>query len=218
MPEPSIDRALYAYPELAPDRAWVRVNFVSSVDGSAEGADGRSGSLGTEADRAVFGVLRELCDVVLVSAGTARAEDYGPVDGGVLALVSRSLDVPERLRVPGVLVVAPGAADEERVTALEGAGVEVLRTGDDEVDWPAALAELARRGLAKVLCEGGPSLLAGLAALDLVDELCLTVAPVLVAGEGQRIAHGPGAEVPLRLGHAVDVDGTLLTRWVRERS
>lgn len=218
MTEPSIDHDLYVYPELAEGRAWVRVNFVSSVDGSAEGADGRSGSLGTDADRAVFGVLRELCDVVLVSAGTARAEDYGPVDDGVLALVSRSLDVPERLRVPGVLVVAPGDSDTEQVTALQAAGVEVLLTGDDEVDWPAALAELSRRGLGKVLCEGGPSLLAELASRDLVDELCLTVAPVLVGGDGRRIAHGPTADVPLRLGHAVDVDGTLLTRWVRERS
>ena len=217
MATPTIDRALYEYPDLEEGRAWVRVNFVSSVDGSAEGADGRSGSLGTDADQAVFGLLRELCDVVLVSAGTARSEDYGPVDDGVLALVSRSLDVPDRLKVPGVLVVAPGSADQEKVVALEGAGVEVLLTGEDEVDWPEALAELGRRGLRRVLCEGGPSLLAGLTALDLVDELCPTVSPVLVAGDGQRISTGGGsAEVPLRLAHAVDVDGTLLTRWVRQ--
>ncbi len=68
-----------------------------------------------------------------------------------------------------------------------------------------------------MLCEGGPSLFAGLTALDLVDELCLTVSPVLVAGDGQRISTGgEPAEVPLRLAHAVDVDGTLLTRWVRQ--
>ncbi len=217
MATPTIDRALYEYPDLEEGRAWVRVNFVSSVDGSAEGADGRSGSLGTDADQAVFGLLRELCDVVLVSAGTARSEDYGPIDDGVLALVSRSIDVPDRLKVPGVLVVAPGAADQERVVALEGAGVEVLLTGEDEVDWPEALAELGRRGLQRVLCEGGPSLFAGLTALDLVDELCLTVSPVLVAGDGQRISTGgESTEVPLRLAHAVDVDGTLLTRWVRQ--
>ena len=71
-----------------------------------------------------------------------------------------------------------------------GAGVEVLLTGEDEVDWPQALAELGRRGLQRVLCEGGPSLFAGLTALDLVDELCLTVSPVLVAGDGQRISTG----------------------------
>jgi 5-amino-6-(5-phosphoribosylamino)uracil reductase len=216
MATPSIDPALYAYPEV--DRPWVRVNFVASVDGSAEGADGRSGTLGTDADHAVFALLRELCDVVLVSAGTARAEGYGPVEDGVLALVSRSLDVPERLRVPGVLVVAPAAADPERVSALEGAGVEVLLSGDDEVDWDAALDELGRRGLRRVLCEGGPSLLAELSRQDRVDELCLTVAPVLVAGPGQRISHADAhVEVPLALAHAVDVDGTLLTRWVRAR-
>lgn len=219
MAPPTIDPALYAYPEIADgDRPWVRVNFVSSVDGAAQGGDGLSGSLGTDADHAAFGLLRDLCDVVLVSAGTARAEDYGPVEDGVLALVSRSLDVPERLRVPGVLVIAPADVDATSVVALEAAGVEVLTTGDAEIDWPAALDELGRRGLRRVLCEGGPSLLATLTALDLVDELCLTIAPVLLAGEGQRISVGDvQTDVPLRLGHAVDVEGTLLTRWVRER-
>jgi 5-amino-6-(5-phosphoribosylamino)uracil reductase len=177
-----------------------------------------SGSLGTEADKAAYDLMRTLCDVVLVSAGTARAEDYGPVDDGVLALVSRSLDVPERLRVPGVLVIAPADVDAERLDTLESAGVDVLVTGDDEIDWPAALEELARRGLRRVLCEGGPSLLGTLTLLDLVDELCLTVAPVLVAGEGQRISVSDDAtDRPMRLAHAVDVDGTLLTRWVRAR-
>lgn len=215
---PTIDPALYAYPDTVGGRPWVRVNFVSSVDGSAQGADGVSGSLGTDADKAAFDLLRDACDVVLVSAGTARAEDYGPIDDGVLALVSRSLDVPDRLRVPGVLVVAPADVDQERLDALEAAGVAVLTTGDAEVDWPAALEELGRRGLRRVLCEGGPSLLGTLTTLDLVDELCLTVAPVLVAGEGQRISvSDETSDVPLRLAHAIDVDGTLLTRWVRDR-
>ena len=196
----------------------MRVNFVSSIDGSAQGADEKSGSLGTDADKAAFDLMRSACDVVLVSAGTARAEDYGPVDDGVLALVSRSLDVPERLRVPGVVVVAPADVDQERLDALEGAGVDVLTTGDAEIDWPAALDELGRRGLRRVLCEGGPSLLGTLTLLDLVDELCLTVAPVLVAGAGQRISVSDDpTERPMRLAHAVDVDGTLLTRWVRAR-
>lgn len=225
MATPSIDPALYAYPDIdggdaepGSARPWVRVNFVASVDGSAQGGDGRSGSLGTDADRAVFRLLRDTCDVVLVSAGTARAEEYGPVEDGVLALVSRSLDVPERLRVPGVLVVAPADVDQERLDVLEAAGVDVLTTGDAEVDWPAALAELGRRGLRRVLCEGGPTLLGTLTELDLVDEICLTVAPVLVAGEGQRISVSDGtADVPMRLAHALDVDGTLLTRWVRDR-
>lgn len=213
---PTIDPALYAYPDV--DRAWVRVNFVSSVDGSAQGADGVSGMLGTDADRATFDLLRDLCDVVLVSAGTARAEDYGPVDDGVLALVSRSLDVPERLRVPGVLVVAPADVDGESIEALEAAGVEVLTTGDADIDWPAVLDELGRRGLRRVLCEGGPSLLGTLTTLDLVDELCLTLSPVLVAGEGRRISvSDETTDVPLRLAHALDVEGTLLTRWVRDR-
>ena len=211
-----MDASLYAYPDV--DRPWVRVNFVASVDGSAQDADGVSGAFGGEPDHEVFTILRGLADVVLVSAGTARTEDYGPVDAGVLALVTRSLDVPERLRVPGVLVLAPGAADPEAVATLQGAGVEVLLTGDDEIDWTAALDELGRRGLRRVLCEGGPSLLGELLAHDLVDDLCLTVAPVLVAGEGSRIAaSSEPVHHDLRLAHAVEVDGVLLTRWLRDR-
>ncbi|MDN5748903.1 MAG: dihydrofolate reductase family protein, partial [Pseudonocardia sp.] len=75
--EPLDDRSLaahYAYPDglAAP---YVRVNFVASIDGAVS-VDGRSAPLGSEADRCVFGLLRELADVVLVGAGTVRVEDY----------------------------------------------------------------------------------------------------------------------------------------------
>ena len=68
----------YDYPH-ALDRAWVRANFITSLDGAVTGGDGLSGSIGNDADRRVFGLLRALCDVVLVGAGTARAEGYHPV-------------------------------------------------------------------------------------------------------------------------------------------
>jgi riboflavin biosynthesis pyrimidine reductase len=81
------------------------------------------------------------------------------------------------------------------------------------------LDEFTRRGWLRVMCEGGPSLHGELIGLDLVDEVCLTIAPVLAAGEAPRIAHGQrAADRPMRLGHAVDVDGVLLTRWVRDRA
>src|SRR3954451_700770 len=67
---------LYAYPALDGGESWLRVNFVSTLDGAATGADGRSGSINTGADREVFALLRALADVVLVGAGTARAEGY----------------------------------------------------------------------------------------------------------------------------------------------
>ena len=212
-----MDSSLYAYPD--DDRTWVRVTFVATLDGSAQDADGVSGSLGGAPDKEAFDVMRALADVVLVTAGTARAEGYGPIDAPpVLALASRSLDVPAALRVDGVLVVTSRSADPDAVEALRADGVEVLQHGDDEVDWPSALADLRSRGLTRVLCEGGPSLHGELAALDLVDELCLTIAPVLAGGDGRRIAHGPPAGREMRLGHVVQRDDVLLTRWVRARS
>ena len=208
-------RRLYACPET--DRAWVRVNFVSTIDGAAHGADGVSGTLGGEADKAVFDVLRSMADVVLVGAGTARDEGYGPADVPI-ALVSHSLDVPEKLLVPGTVVLTSADAPAERVGQLRET-VDVIAVGDGQVDLAAALAELGRRGLVQVLCEGGPSLHGDLLALDLVDELCLTVAPLLSAGGAPRIAHGDDTlERPMRLAHAIPVDDVLLTRWVRARA
>jgi len=206
---------LYAYP--ATDRPWVRTNFVATVDGAAHGTDGVSGTLGGDADKKVFDVLRSLADVVLVGAGTARDEGYGPADVPI-ALVSRSLDVPEALRAPGTVVVTTEDAPRDRVEAL-GDDVEVVAHGQGAIDWPAVLDEFTTRGWLHVLCEGGPSLHGELVGLDLVDEVCLTIAPVMSAGSAPRIAHGDDAvDRAMTLGHALAVDDVLLTRWVRDRA
>lgn len=223
---------LYAYPESV--RPWVRSNFVATVDGAAYGADGRSGSLGGDDDTRVFALLRSLADVIVVGAGTARAEGYGPVqsseiDGELrerqglaplpaLAIVSRRLDIPERLISPGQLVITTADASADAIAALRET-VDVIAVGDGEIDWHGVLSELAGRGWTRVLCEGGPTLHGDLVARDLVDELCLTIAPVMTSGDAPRIAHGGNAvDRPMRLGHTIDADGVLLTRWVRDRT
>ncbi|HPU14144.1 MAG TPA: dihydrofolate reductase family protein [Aeromicrobium sp.] len=206
---------LYAYP--AAGRPWVRSNFVASIDGAAQGADGLSGNLGGEPDARVFRALRDLCDVVVVGAGTARDEGYHRIDGGVLVLVSRSLDIPESLLSAGVVVIT---TDESPVKqrARIAKRVEVLVLGQSEVDWPEVFAEFARRGWNRVLVEGGPSLHGALIQADLVDEVCLTVSPHLIAGDQLRIAQSTSPVLrEMRLGHAVTDEGVLLTRWVRER-
>ncbi|MET0448893.1 MAG: dihydrofolate reductase family protein [Aeromicrobium sp.] len=206
---------LYAYPTT--ERPWVRTNFVATIDGAAYAEDGRSGSLGGEIDTRVFHVLRSLADVVVVGAGTARTEGYGPADRPI-AVVSRSLDIPEQLVVPGQVVITTADAPPAELERLRGT-VDVIAVGQGHVDWTAVLDEFANRGWRHVMCEGGPSLHGELIGLDLVDEVCLTIAPVLAAGEAPRIAHDPRAEGrPMTLGHAVDVDGVLLTRWVRDRA
>lgn len=217
-PDDALDDAeierLYAYP--ASTRPWLRTNFVATLDGAAYAGDGRSGSLGGDVDTRVFHVLRSLADVVVVGAGTARTEGYGPTDVPI-AVVSRSLDVPEQLLVPGQLVITTADAPADRLEQLREI-VDVIAVGDGRVDWDAVLDELDARGWHHVLCEGGPSLHGELVALDLVDEVCLTVAPVLSAGDAPRIAHGADAvDRPMKLGHSLAVGDVLLTRWVRDR-
>jgi riboflavin biosynthesis pyrimidine reductase len=220
----------YRYPN---DRPWVRANMVSSLDGSAV-RDGRSEGLSGAADKSVFGVLRGLADVVLVGAGTARTEGYralrpkeayagvrasaGQRPAAVLAVVSRRLDLdPEAELFHGgadrTVVITHGEADAaERAGLAEVA--DVLVAGTDRVDLGAALDALVERGLTRVLCEGGPTLLATLAAAGRVDELCLTLSPQLVGGAGLRVVNGPDLGLPLSLGHVLEQDGVLLTRYV----
>lgn len=224
-----MDAALYAYPDV--DRPWVRTNFVATVDGSSQDSEGVSGALGGDADHRAFTIMRSLADLVLVTAGTARAEGYGPIDVDdldadllagrtpLLALVTRSLDVPEALRTDGVLVITSRSADADAVAGLRADGVDVLQHGQDDVDWPAVLDDLHARGLDHVLCEGGPSLHGELTVADLVDDVCVTIAPVMAAGRGQRIAHADtGVTREMTLAHAVVEDDVVLARWVRARA
>jgi riboflavin-specific deaminase-like protein len=218
--------ARYAYPaDLG--APFVRANFVASADGAVS-VDGRSAGLGSPADRRVFLLLRELADVVLVGAGTVRAEDYGgarrPTRGHAapppIAVVTGSadLDPASRLltdtRVPPI-VLTLASAPAQRRERLAAAGADVVAL--DRLTPDVVLAELARRRLHRVLCEGGPRLFGEFVAADAVDELCLTVAPLLVGGAVRRIAVGPeGAHARrLRLVDALHEDGTLLLRYRR---
>ncbi|MGW5382876.1 pyrimidine reductase family protein [Nocardia sp. NPDC003963] len=233
---------LYAYPG-GREESWLRVNFVASIDGAVTGSGGVSDALGTPADKRVFHLLRELCDVVLVGAGTVRAESYGGAQtdtelrrdlfargiGGhpdgtpppiAIVTASAALDPGHRVittaRTP-TLILTTAAAPAERVRALTDAGAEVIETGDEAIAPHAIPEALAARGLRRVLCEGGPQLFGSLAAAGAVDELCLTTAPLLVGGTARRISFSH-EEFGLRMTPAhllYDADGTLLTRWVR---
>ncbi|GAY10539.1 pyrimidine reductase family protein [Pseudonocardia sp. N23] len=218
--------AHYAYPD-GPDAPYVRVNFVSSLDGAVS-VDGLSGGLGSDADKAVFGALRRLADVVLVGAGTARAEDYRgarrPTLGRDLpppiAVVTGSADLDPGARLFTDTAVAPivlttAGAPAARREALRAAGADVVEAPDLE---PATLlTELGRRGLTRVLCEGGPSLFGALAGAGLVDELCLTLSPVVVAGSAGRITAGPTTDLRLELAGVLHADDALLLRYTRGR-
>lgn len=232
--------AYAADPRPAPgDRPWVLVNMVSSVDG-ATAVDGRSGALGGPADRAAFTAIRGVADVILVAAGTARAEGYGPPKTPEalqqarrargqwakprIALVTRSVDLDFAGDLfadatSRCLVVVPDDAPAERVAAARQVA-DVVEAGHGGVDLDGCLRHLRGIGASVVLAEGGPSLLGQLAGADLIDEVCLTLSPALVAGESARIVHGgavPGGLAPLRLDRVLEQDGVLLLRYLRDR-
>lgn len=212
-----MDPELYAYPDT--DRPWLRTNFVCTVDGAAHDAEGVTASLGGDPDHEVFQLLRRLADVVMVGAGTARIEKYRTSSSTPLALVSRRLDIPDNLVGPDLVVITPTDAPAERIASLRGAGVDVITHGEVEIDWTAVFEELMTRGWRKVLCEGGPTLHGDLVTLDLVDEVCLTVAPSMTSGDAPRIAHSRRPVTRgMQLRHSVAVDGVLLTRWMRDRA
>lgn len=217
-------------------RPWLRVNFVSSIDGAAT-RQGLSGGLSDAADHRVFDILRRLCDVVLVGAGTVRAEDYGAMrvdeasqrarrEAGmtahpVFAIVSADLDLdpagpifreaPER----PIVVTTERSRRDAREALAEVA--DVLVCGEERVE-PRRLVEgLVARGLARVHCEGGPHLFGDLIAADVVDELCLTVGATLEGGVASRISAGAAPLLPvgMRLAHVLRSADTLLLRYVK---
>lgn len=227
----------YDYPPIAGARWWLRANMLTSLDGAVTGPDGRSGTLATASDRAVFAHLRGLADAIVVGAGTARAENYGPVRVDdqtaarrqaagqsrtpTLVVVSRSLSIDTESRLfsgpDRVLVVTSRAAPWNDVERL-GLVAEVVRVGDAEVDLAELVGVLADQGLTRLLCEGGPALLADVVAAGLLDELCWTTVPTLVGGDGRRMVSGRAADPFVRLAMASMAcaeDGTLFSRWVR---
>ena len=235
--------ALYAYPERgAPPARWLRANMVASLDGAAT-VGGRSGGLSGEADEQVFAMLRAHADVILVGAGTARAEGYGPVqpeseglrwaflrDGRApsppIAVVTRALDLdlgsplfadaPPHART--IVITTESAPAGRRAAAARTA--EVIVTGEASVDLMAAVDALAERGYQRISCEGGPHLLAQLAGEGLLDELCFTVSPLLAGPGANRIMAGGlplpgGGTLPVTLAHVLADEGYLLCRYVR---
>jgi riboflavin biosynthesis pyrimidine reductase len=224
----------YAYPEGG--QPHLRANMVSSVDGAAT-LYGRVGALTGPADQELLATLRSLSDVLVVGAGTVRAEGYGPVrvlpelqaarhEAGQLvaprlAVLSRTIDVDLGSRafteaVERPIILTTKLADLEQLRAAEEVA-EVIVVGDHEVDLRAAADQLAAQGLTRMLTEGGPHLLAQLYAADLVDELCLALSPLVTCGEFSRVTSGPAlaSPHPVRLEAVLERDDFLFLRYTR---
>jgi riboflavin biosynthesis pyrimidine reductase len=216
----------------------LRVNFIASADGAVT-VGGKSRGLQTPGDQQIFAALRDLADVVLVGAGTARTEGYRAtrlsaertarrIDLGLapqlpIAVVSRSLGLDptsdlfrateEEART---MVFTCAAAPLDQHATLTSVA-DVIVCGDDEVDLSEVHGVLTGRGLGRILCEGGPSLFSDLATTGNVTELCLSVAPLLAGPGSARITGGPaGPDEPraLELYGALEEDGALFLRYL----
>lgn len=235
--------AAYAYPESVTDPGgapvpWLRANMVSTLDGAAQ-HDGKSQPISTAADMRIFGTLRGLADVVVVGAETVRQEGYRPAraraefaeareaagqpPAPAIAIVSASLDLDFSLPLftsplTPTLILTGAATAPDRVATAEKAGARVVVAGDGVGVEPArAVRALADLGFTRLLTEGGPRLLGQLVAAGVLDELCLTVSPMLTAGDAQRIAGGPSVAVPQRfaLVSLLEEEGFLFGRYQR---
>ena len=233
-PEPELSTA-YAYPSHA--RRWLRANLVASVDGLAQ-ADGASRGLSGPADLRVLRTLRGLADVVLVGGATVRTEGYqrpvvaraefaaarraaGQPAAAAIAVVSASLEVDFDAplyteAVTPTITVTVADAPPDRLERARAAGEVLVAGASGRVDLAAAVDRLADGGRGRLLCEGGPKLLAAVAAAGRLDELCLSISPQLRAGDGLRLLDGPEFPQPLRLNlHSLlTQDGFLFARYL----
>ena len=212
----------------------VRANMIFSADGAAA-FQGRAGTLSCPADQNLLRDLRAFADVVIVGAGTARAEHYGPArftaaqealrgaDRGLapppIAVVTQTGQLPPTLFVEAtsapILVTSARAA---RTHSLhDDTRWSLLVAGEDTVDVGVAIQQLHDRGMQRILCEGGPTLLDQLVDADVVDEICVTIAPVL--GGSQPVGHRTQSRQPapasLALRHALLCDSYIFLRYSR---
>lgn len=185
--------------------------MISTPDGTIE-VNGRSGPLGGPADQARLLALRDAASVVLVGAGTVRAENYGAPSRPDLriAVVTQTcrLDFSSPLFASGAGLV---------VTTVDAPDVPVesIRRGTDAVDLGAVISDL---GPGTVHVEGGPMLNAALLDADLVDAINVTVSPRFTGARGPSWATSPHTTRHFEIESVESRDGFVFARWVRVRS
>ena len=184
--------------------------MISTPDGVID-VNGRSRPLGGPADQARLIALRGTASVVLVGAGTARTENYGPPSkpGLRVGVVTRSANVdaakPLFTSGAGFLITTE--------TASTPAGIECVRAGTTEVNLAEAVTQL-QGNFAQL--EGGPTLNAAMLAADLVDEINVTISANMVGGNGPRLTNGaPDVLKRYQLAHVCEEDGFLFLRYTR---
>ncbi|MCP2337164.1 dihydrofolate reductase family protein [Actinomadura rupiterrae] len=206
----------YAYPDRTP---WLRANMIATLDGGIQ-YKGDTAAIGYPLDHRLMEGLRGLADIVIMGAATVREYDSWPDDAPPLAVVSRSLDLDFEGGVfegGRTIVVTCSSAPEELLDKASGRA-DVMLAGETFADIGPALDALAERGYQRMLCEGGPRLLAQVAAAGWLHELCLTLSPMVTSGDASRIMNGPVLDTPhrMRLMHAIPDSDYLFTRYAIE--
>ena len=229
-----LDR-LYAWPQTS----WVRSNMIESADGAAQSPGGGTRTLSSDADRRIMGTIRSLADAIVVGAGSARIEGYSALrprpryveqraaadqsPTPALVLVSHSLDFDLSGRLfqdalTRTIVITTDSSPAAKRAVTESVA-DVIVCGDDEVDLALMIDVLQKRGLTRIVAEGGPTLLGSLLEANLINDMAITIAPVLV---GDYVDHSPtriiaGAKFPapvaLQLAHLLEQDGALFARY-----
>lgn len=226
---------LFAEDRSAPGRPWVMLNMVESIDG-ATAVDGGASALNDEDDRALFLSLRAVPDVVLNGAETVRSENLGPVRlsshmadarraAGIegeprMAILTRSMSIDPGHRVFSdqerrPVMITGIDADPAKVTMLQDVA-DIIQI--EKLDGHGVVTALGNASV--ILCEGGPTVNSLLIASGVVDEVNLTISPVLAMGESKRVASGLPIEVPtkMRLARTLIGEESLFLRFVRARA
>lgn len=214
-------------------RPWVMLNMVESIDG-ATAIDGGASGLNDADDRRLFLALRAVADVVMNGAATVRAENLGPVklndemqqhrqEAGMqqpptMVVLSRSLSLDPGLRIFSdperrPTIITGVESDPDRLAALEDVA-DIVHA--EKLDGTSIIEALGSTSV--VLCEGGPTVNSQLIQSGVVDEVNLTISPVLALGDSKRVASGPTDHEPteMRLDRTLMGDQSLFLRFVRD--
>ena len=193
------------------DRPYLVLNMVASIDGRTT-IGGRVGDLTSPVDQRVVYRLRTQAEALLVGAGTARNERYGSLfpdlEPGapppLVVIVSARVDLPADLPLLAeaeARVVIATPHPEAVLGSDHAATVDYLRLPGTvgRIDC-AALCRALRRdfGVRSVVCEGGPSLNEALIGYGVVDELFVSLAPLLVGGGERSLVDAAVARTPAR--------------------
>jgi len=237
-PDPAAVSPGEAYKELGlherarAERPYVVANMVTTADGRAT-LQGRTEGISSDTDRTLFHSLRAEVDAVMVGTGTIGIEGYGPLaqreevrarraelglpEHPVCVTASRSLELPvdaPLFRDPGSHVIV--LTNSVREPPPCECRLTVERLPGDDLDFALGMSALRERhGVRAVLLEGGPTVLAAMLAAGLVDELFLSVSPLLVGGGEPSVVEGTALArpLPLRIVSVLESESFLYLRY-----